>query len=136
MKRIKWCMGIVLLCAVALLSVGCTKPKPVVIDGAHVVIKIDEKGGNDGTSLKSYMDELVRDGHLTYTMENGMITSMNGTTPPTGSYWMLYTDDAENAVPAWGECVYEGRTYASALCGAETLPVKSGCTYIWYLQRV
>ena len=48
---------------------------------------------------------------------------------------MLYTDDAENSNDAWGTVVYEGKTYASATLGAESLVIAEDCVYIWVYTK-
>ena len=65
--------------------------------------------------------------------EDGMITSINGIENPAdySSCWMLYTSDAENSNAAWGTVEYQGKQYASAVSGAETLKIKPDQLYIW-----
>lgn len=92
-----------------------------------IIVQTDEE-----QTLKEYMDGLVLTGELEYTAENGMITSINGVSN-TDKYWMLYTDDSENANTAYG-VKYEGKAYYSANWGAEALEVKDGYTYVWVYQ--
>ena len=88
----------------------------------------------EGKTLKDYMDHLVGNGELTYVIADGMITEINGTKNGLNSYWMLYTDDAENSNTAWGTYEVGGKTYASAALGAAELTLKDGCTYIFTYQ--
>ena len=80
------------------------------------------------------MNKLVERGELEFTAADGMVTSIGGKANTTNSYWMLYTDDAENSNEDWGTAEYEGKTYLSATLGYESLPIKEGCTYIWMYQ--
>ena len=43
---------------------------------------------------------------------------------------MLYTSDAEMSNAEWGTIDYDGKTYASAILGAESLEVSAGNYYI------
>ncbi len=115
---------------------ACGAREPVIMDGEHAVITVSAERVNDGTTLKQYMDLLVSDGDLSYEMQSGMVTSVNGVAAGNGKYWLLYTDDETFAVPSWGACEYQGKVYGSSSLGAETLVVKAGCTYIWYLTEV
>ncbi len=135
MKRlIKYIAVVVSLCTLACSLFGCGEREAVVISGDYVVITVEADGVTDGATLKEYMDVLVSNGKLTYEIENGMVTSIGGTKASGHRYWMLYTDDIDFAVSAWGTCTYAEKTYGSASVGCETLPVTIGCTYIWYLQ--
>lgn len=124
------CLLLVLLFAFAV--VGCTKK--VVIDGDFVVITADTKNVEENATLIDYMEYLQSEGMLTYEISDGMIISIDGKKGASNQYWMLYTSDAENSNQAWGTCEYQGETYDSASLGAQDLPIKDGCIYIWYLQ--
>lgn len=102
--------------------------KPVVITASDYSFEYE------GKTLKDYMEYLQDGGELTFTVSGGMVTSINGKSNTTKSYWLLYTDDAENSEEAWGTFEYEGEIYASATLGAEALTVKQGHTYIWAYQ--
>lgn len=100
-----------------------------------VVIKTDDTAFEySDKTLKDYMDYLQDDGKLTYTVSDGMVTEINGTSNTANSFWMLYTGDTENANDAWGTYEYQGETYGSAVSGAEALTVKENCVYIWVYQ--
>ncbi len=127
-----FCMACLLLS-----FVGCGKEEPKIPNESEpcVVIKAETSDITPATTLKLYMDSMVASGKLAYTMESGMVTSVNGIKAEAGIYWMLYTDDAEYAVNAWGTLEYEGVVYGSASVGATELIVKQGATYIWCLQK-
>ncbi len=108
--------------------------KTVVIDGDYVVITVDVDNVEDGATLKDYMDYLVAEEELTYEIKDGMITSIDDKSGSTNQYWMLYTSDTEHANDEWGTCSYQENKYGSATLGVESLVVKDGCIYIWYLQ--
>ena len=129
-----------LLAAVTLMGIlllpGC-KSEPLVIKESDtcIVLKVTKEvvSGSTDMVLIDYMDQLVKEGKLTCTIENGMVTSINGIDNPAdfSSCWMLYTSDADNANTGWGTVDFEGKQYGSAISGAETLPVKAGQLYIW-----
>ena len=113
----------VLAMSTLLFACGDDEPKTVVITAE-----------TSADSLKAYMDTMQENGKLTYKLENGMVTELNGKKNETNKYWMLYTNDTENANSECGTFTYDGKTYASAAVGAESLPVKEGYVYIWTYQ--
>ena len=119
-----------------LLLAGC-QSEPLVIKDSDtcIVLKVTEEaiGGNTDMVLIDYMDGLVKSGKMTCTIQDGMVTSINGIDNPAdfSSCWMLYTSDEENANAAWGTVDFEGKQYGSAISGAEVLKVKPGQLYIW-----
>ena len=134
-----------LSCLLALLLLICVmlpacQNEPLVIKNSDtcIVIKPTEKSmdGKTDMMLIDYMNELAKTGELTCTIQNGMITSINGIENPAdfSSCWMLYTSDGENANTVWGTVEYEGVTYGSAISGAESLKIKPGQLYIWVFQ--
>ena len=135
-KKILACLLAALLLMNILLLAGC-QSEPLVIKESDtcIVLKVTEEaiGGNADMVLIDYMDTLVKEGKLTCTIENGMVTSINGIDNPAdfSSCWMLYTSDADNSNAAWGTVEFEGAQYGSAISGAETLKVKPGQLYIW-----
>ena len=135
-KKILACLLAALLLMNILLLAGC-QSEPLVIKESDtcIVLKVTEEafGGNTDMVLIDYMDTLVKEGKLTCTIENGMVTSINGIDNPAdfSSCWMLYTSDADNSNAAWGTVEFEGKQYGSAISGAETLKVKPGQLYIW-----
>lgn len=135
-KKMLACLLAALLLMNILLLAGC-QSEPLVIKESDtcIVLKVTEEaiGGNTDMVLIDYMDTLVKEGKLTCTIENGMVTSINGIDNPAdfSSCWMLYTSDADNSNAAWGTVEFEGAQYGSAISGAETLKVKPGQLYIW-----
>lgn len=119
------------LCAFA----ACSDSEPVRADENTVIITaFDTSFDFDGKTLKDYMDYLQENQKLTYSVDKGMITAINGKSNTTNSLWMLYTSDSENADEQWGTFEYEGSIYGSATLGAESLTVKKDCIYIWAYQ--
>lgn len=100
----------------------------------HVVINASENYDN----LINYMQKLANENQLTYSVKNGMIEQINNieNSDSEGYYWMLYTDDVEHKNSAWGKIILNEKTYESSTLGAESLPVKKGCTYVWAYQKV
>ncbi len=111
---------------------GCA-PKGQVTEGENTVV-IEASAEDDGKTLLAVMEGLQEAGELTFTISDGMVTSINGTSQTTSSYWMLYTSDAENANEQWGTFEYEGETLGSAIYGAGELTVKEGCIYLWAFE--
>ena len=87
-------------------------------------------------TLLNLMMQLKSEGAIDFTLENGMITSINGKENPAdfSSCWMLYTSDTEMANNAWGEVEYQGEKLGSAVVGADFLPAVEGEVYVWYYQ--
>ena len=133
MKKISKLIAIALLAVTAVCLVGCTK-KVQTFENS-IVIKADAKyfAIDDDTVFLDYMNKLKEDEQITFTIVDGMITSINGVENPAdwSKCWMLYTDDEEYANSAWGEVTVDGKTYYSATLGAESLPIKDGKTYVW-----
>ena len=133
------CLLSVLLLACSLLLTGC-KSEPLVIKDSDtfIVLKVTQKDleSLEGENLIDYMDALAEGGQLACTIEDGMITSINGIYNPAdfSSCWMLYTSDPDNSSQAWGSVEYEGVEYGSAISGAEVLKLKVDTVYIWVFQ--
>ena len=81
-------------------------------------------------SLMDVMQLLQEEEKLAYVVVDGMVTEMEGVANTSNSYWMLYTDH-ELSNTEWGTAEYNGKTYASAMFGAETMPAANGTTYLW-----
>ena len=111
-------------------TVVTTNENSVIILADSSVMTITET-----TTLKDYMDKLVEQEKLTFSGSDSdygiYITKINGIEATGKTAWMLYTDDADNSTPAWGEITYNEKTYASANLGCESLVIKEGKTYIW-----
>ena len=131
---------LVLVLALSVMLPGCKKTEPLVIKDSETCIVIkttaESLDGKTDMLLIDYMNELVKEGVLTCTIKDGMITSINGIENPAdwSSCWMLYTSDAENANASWGTVEYEGAEYGSAISGAETLKIKPDQLYIWVFK--
>ena len=99
-----------------------------------VAIRVLKTEGEE--TLMSVMEALQEDGKMNFTVQAGMITSVNGKVNPAdfSSCWMLYTSDAEMSNAAWGELDYNGGKLGSAVVGADVLPVAEGEIYVWFYQ--
>ena len=101
-----------------------------------LVISVGEDELSDGDiSLLDHMKKLEEKGEFTFTVSDGMITSIDGV-ENTDKYWMLYTSDTDNSNSAWGTVTHDGNTYSSASCGAKELILKPDHTYIWLYKAV
>ena len=98
-----------------------------------VIFKADSESFDyNNKTLLDYMTYLQDEGEFTFVMgSDGMMKSINGKENTLKSYWMLYTDDAENANEAWGTYEHEGVIYGSAIAGAGEQKLTRNCTYIW-----
>ena len=96
-----------------------------------VVIKVSEAKGP--ATLLDAMTCLKDEGALTFELSGGMVTEIEGVANAIdwSASWMLYTSDKELSNEAWGTVEYGGTGYASAILGAEELPVGVGEYYIW-----
>ena len=132
MKRKFVSLVSLVLAAFALLALaGCHKSS-VTADEDVVVIRASAE--QDGMALLAVMEELQEAGELSFTVSDGMITELNGTKQTLSSYWMLYTNDQENANEQWGTHEYEGEVLGSATLGAGELAVKADCVYLWSFE--
>ncbi|MBP3313318.1 MAG: hypothetical protein J6K84_01510 [Oscillospiraceae bacterium] len=128
--------ALILIFALMLTLCACGKnPAPIAVTATDTIVAIAVPQGESG-SLLSYMEKLQKEGQLSFTMSGTLLTEMNGTknTADFSSCWMLYTDDGEFSDASYGTATFEGKTYASALLGAEALQLKEGCTYLWVYQ--
>lgn len=135
MKNLKKNWLALLLCLVAtvfgMCFVGCKKN----VDANAERVAITVSQATEGKTLLQYMEDMQEDGELTFTIEKGMVTSINGTKNTTNTYWMLYTSDTENANTAWGTYTYDGQELGSSTLGAESLTIKNGCVYVWVFTK-
>ena len=81
--------------------------------------------------LDDIMQILKTQEGLSYEIENGLLTSLDGVANTNTSFWMLYTSYEILTDTAWGTIEYKGNTYGSAIVGAEGLPAVHGQVYIW-----
>lgn len=131
MKRKFVSLVSLVLAAFALLALAGCHTSSVTAD-VDVVIRATAE--QDGMTLLAVMEELQEEGELSFTVSDGMITELNGTKQTPSSYWMLYTNDQENANEQWGTHEYEGEVLGSATLGAGELAVKAGCVYLWSFE--
>jgi len=130
---------LLVLCMLAL--IGCNSQSTETFrdaeNGEFVELFITEAYElEEGLTLAKYMQNIKGSKKISsFTFENGMLTVLNGAKASGNIYWMLYTDDAEYSNEAWGTYqLNENLTLYSATLGAEELPVKKGCTYVWVAQ--
>lgn len=133
MKRV-FALMIVLLSVVVCFSACKNVDGYPAKDGDTVILTVTQE--HDGvTFLIDYMEHVSGSDELSsYVINDGMVVVINDLRAIGNVYWMLYTDDAEYSNEAWGTVEVDGVTYYSATLGAEELPVKVGCTYVWYAQ--
>ncbi|MCQ2399732.1 MAG: DUF4430 domain-containing protein [Clostridia bacterium] len=140
MKKFSVILVAIIFAVLTLFTVGCgKKPAFVVKDGETCIVitaTSTQMPITESTCLLDYMQSLKTTGLLEYEIQNGMITSVNGIENAANfsSCWMLYTSDSAFSNDGWVTVEYDGKTYGSATVGAESLPVKEGCLYIWYYQ--
>lgn len=117
------------------LASACGEKNPIKADENTVIITASDSSFEYGNkTLKDYMEHLQQEKALSFSVSNGMVTTINGKSNTTNSYWMLYTSDSENSNQEWGTFEHEGKIYGSAVLGAEALIVKKDCIYIWAYQ--
>lgn len=136
MKNLKILVAILLANFMMLFAFGCVAPTYYVVseeDCVKIIVDKDYMDLGDNVRLVDYMQALKQDGFFDFTIVDGMVTSINGKENATDftSCWMLYTDDADMSNTSWGTIELDGKTYASAISGAEDLIIKDGTTYVW-----
>ena len=96
-----------------------------------VVIKVNETEGF--ATLIDAMNYLKDEGALNFEISGGMVTEIEGKANALdwSACWMVYTSDKEMSNEEWGTLEYEGTVCASAIVGAEELPVGVGEYYVW-----
>ena len=140
MKKIFNAIIAITLSVIGFSFFGCSSKEPLVIkeSDTYIVITVSNEQMNitNTATLVDYMNSLKEAGQLTFEINNGMVSSVNGIDNPSdwSSCWMIYTSDTDNANSAWGTIEYNGNIYGSAILGAESLMVKDGCIYIWVFQ--
>ena len=101
----------------------------------RVVITVSE--ATENATVIDCMEYLAEKADFAYTISSGMVTEINGkaNTADFSGCWMLYTSDAELSNTEWGTIDCDGKRIASAIVGAEVLPVVAGEMYVWeYVQ--
>ena len=99
-----------------------------------VITASDESFVYEDKTLLDYMNYLQGKNELAFTVNDGMVTSINGISNTSNSYWMLYTSDTDNANSDWGTYNDGGAIYGSATLGAAALVIKENCIYAWVYQ--
>ena len=127
-------LAVVFTCITSCFFVGCKgvddDVTPTAYDDAVKIQITATVTDLTDTTLEEYMTAMRQDGLIEYTIEYGMVSSINGRANADGKYWMIYTSDEENSNPDY--CIEYGfARYYSALYGAETLKVKEGDVYVW-----
>lgn len=127
----KFALPVVFLLLTSICLCACSLKKITVITENDEFVVLTFDSGYGGKTLSEAMDGAQENEQITFTVENGMVTSINGVKNTSNTYWMIYTDDEEFSNTAWGEITYQEKTYASATKGVSELIVKDGKTYIW-----
>lgn len=140
-KKILSCLLAMVMLIGMLMLGGCQKEPLVIKDSdTYIVIKVTQEAMGDKSEmlLIEYMQMLKDQGQLEFTIADGMITSINGIENPAdwSSCWMLFTSDETMSNTAWGSVEYEGKTYGSAVVGANDLKIQVGQLYIWVFQAM
>ncbi len=135
MKKLLTILTSVLAVFVCCFVAACGDKAPIKADENTVIITATDSSYDfNNKTLKEFMDYLQDNQEFTYSVNNGMVTTINGKSNTLNSFWMLYTSDSQNANQDWGTFEYEDSVYGSAISGAEELIVKEGCIYIWAYQ--
>ena len=133
-KYLFW-ISVLLVLVMAFCFVGCGEEEPVETEIQPVVITVKDEVAS-GTTLLDVMEEMQKDGKLSFRISDGMVVEINGVENDADydPCWMVYTSDVENSSTAWGSYEYDGQTLGSANYGAGDLLVKKGCVYVWVYQ--
>ncbi len=112
---------------------GSVKATLVETSDTIVAIRVDEVGEEGTAYVYDAMTYLEGAGELSFTIADGMVESINGKgNDGWNACWMLYTsDDAELYVYVDYPYTYNGKTLYSCAYGAQDMPVKTGCLYVW-----
>ena len=137
-KSLSFLLVVISLCSAMMLASCQSEPVAIENSDPYIVIKPTAESieGKEDMSLADYMAELKEKGELDYTINNGMITSINAIENPAdfSKCWMLYTSDSDNSGNAWGTIEYEGKECGSAVVGAESITLKPEHLYIWVFK--
>ena len=143
MKR-KLCILLSLFCfttaSLALMS-GCNKETSASVSADSfsctlesatetlIVVKVEKTVGEE--TLADALALLQENGALTYKIENGMLSSLNGKTNAAdfSSCWMVYSSDKEFTDTSWGTVSYKDMRLGSTIVGVEALPLTDGEYY-------
>ena len=133
MKKLLTLLLVVAL-TVCTLLVGCNET-PLVLKESDTFVVITAKDSGENTTLIDYINSLDEYKDM-FVIEGGMVTSIDGVANKAdwSECWMIYTSDEEFSSVEWGTVEYDGKTYGSAVLGAESLIVKNDCLYIFVYQ--
>ena len=140
MKKLTKILSVVVIVALLVtLSVslfGCKKYVQQTETGVVFTVDDDIMPNVEGKYLIDYLNALQDKGKLTFSAPQStygsFLEEVNGIKADStkGEYWFIYSDDADNTTPAWGEYEYEGQKYYSTNFGLDSQPLKAGATYI------
>ena len=141
MKKLTKILSVVVILALlfsAIALVACTKKTYVQQTETGVVFTVDSDimADVEGKHLIDYLKALQDKGELTFSAPQStygsFLEEVNGIKADStkGEYWFIYSDDADNTTPAWGEYEFEGKKYYSTNFGLDDQPLKAGATYI------
>lgn len=94
-----------------------------------IVVKVEKTVEKE--TLADALAFLQEKGRLTYKMENGMLSTLNGKANAAdfSSCWMVYSSDKELTDTSWGTVTYKDMTLGSTIVGVEELPLADGEYY-------
>ncbi len=129
----------ILILTFAFFFISCKNEELQTIEGSqnYIIISVTKEDLADKgeLTLLDYMNELKARGDFTFTVKDGMVTSINGI-ENSDKYWMLYTSDDDNSNSAWGTAEHNGKKYASSVYGADKLTLKPDNSYLWIYKAV
>ncbi len=98
-----------------------------------VAIRVDEVEKDTTSYVYNAMTYLEEKGELSFVIDEGMVISINGKeNDGWNAGWILYASDiAEGYVYTDYPYEYNGQALYSCAFGAERMPVKAGCLYVW-----
>ena len=96
-----------------------------------IVVKVEKTVEEE--TLADALAFLQETGKLTYKIENGMLSSLNGKANAAdfSSCWMVYSSDKELTDTSWGTVAYKDMTLGSTIVGVEELPLTDGEYYVF-----
>ena len=134
-KIISFLLVLVAICCFVSCGGGKVECETLSVTPMRVFFTVTKTDGK--ATVLDCMDHLSEnvDG-FSYKITGGMVTEINGkaNTADFSGCWMLYTSDAELSNTAWGTIEYEGKTFGSAIVGAEALTVEKSEYYVWVYQ--
>ncbi len=124
---------LVLMLSTMLFACGKKGVECSVVMPNETTVVITVTKADTGAVLTDAMAELKSQGKLEYSTTGTMVSSISGKENKAdySSCWMLYTSDKEMSNEEWGTFEYDGKSYGSAILGADALEILTGETYIW-----